>query len=170
MKIQQNPNAILDLIQSIRRRKDSRNTHFFRRHSVAGITMAETSPARLQSRFGSLCVYFGSKLHWDLCSGHSPLPPTIQLEHQKLDQHMNLLHHPPKTSAVQGYLNVLHHSPFGVWRSAVWDPSSRRAHCYETQGSHLVQEPEAPRQIVQRDPVLLWNKFKLCSNNAPYWT
>lgn len=31
--------------------------------------MAETSPARLQSCFGSLFVNFGFKLHWHLCSG-----------------------------------------------------------------------------------------------------
>lgn len=121
-----------DLIQSIRSSKDSRNTHLLRRHSVPRITMAKTSPHRLQSCFGSPCVTFGSKLHWDYALGHFPSHPPSNYSVKNLTNTWICFIIPPKNCAVQGYLNTLHRSPFGVWSNAVWEPYSRRAHCYGT--------------------------------------
>lgn len=73
--------------------------------------MAETSPARLQSCFGSLCVNLIQNCIGTYALGHFPLTLTIQLEHHKLDPCTNVLHPPPQNSAVQGYLNAVTTAP-----------------------------------------------------------
>lgn len=127
---------------------------------------AETSPARLQSCFGALCVNFGLKVLWDLCSGSSS-PHSHHSEHHKLDQYTNLLHHPPLNIAVQGCLNAPHHKPFGV-EECCMRPCSTAAK--PTQGSHFIQQQGAWRQTLKDPQCCSENKFKLSSNSAPYRT
>lgn len=79
---------------------------------------------------------------------------------------MNLLHHPPQNSAVQGYLNAVHHSPFGVWTNVVWDPVPLLWNQQKDPISFRNRELEAR---LCRDPrCCSGNKFKLSFNNAPY--
>lgn len=130
---------------------------------------AETSPAKSQSYFGSLCVNFGLKLHWDLCSG-------------SLSPHS---HHPVKASQI---------GP--IYKSAPSYPHTKLC-CAGLPGCTPSQPLWNVEECCERPFPLLWNqhkdlislrnkelgdrhcqdplccsgnKFKLSSNNAPQRT